>query len=201
MRAALLFAAAFSVLSLGAEARAEGPADELAQSLRDPCWDTFECRQNGRCTTEGDACVAGSQELCAASNACREDGVRCILDADAGRCVSRLGQKVDSATTKKTAPPPGNEPYLPGRGPGNPVQEAGLALTILGGLGLLVGLGAAGLSEVWPEGETKDTLLIVGLSGSIPGAALTIPGVIMIHYRDDGPVTASVGPGRFRITF
>lgn len=189
------FAAALATLVAAGELRADEPA---ATAAGDACSESYECRRNGRCATEGDVCVARSQAACEASTACREDGVRCLLDADVGRCVSRLGRKVDPATTKKVTPPPGNEAYRPA---GNPAREAGFALTLLGSLGLGVGLVSSCLWELAPEGETQDAFMIASLSGTLPGLALTIPGIVLLHQPGHTPVYAAVGPGSLRITF
>jgi len=188
------FAAALATLAAAGELR----ADELvATEAGDACSESYECRRNGRCAAEGEVCVARSQTACEASTACREDGVRCLLDADVGRCVSRLGRKVDPATTEKVAPPPGVAPYQPG----NPTRDAGFGLTVLGSLGLGVGLVSSCLWELSPEGDTQDAFMIASLSGTLGGLAFVVPGVVLLHQPGHTPVYGAVGPGRLRITF
>jgi hypothetical protein len=207
-RSVVVAAACFAAVP--EEALADPPEDEEAASpaseddraghelTDETCAASYECRRHGWCAAEGAKCVAASTQDCTASTTCRESGMRCHFDSVSKKCVSALAR-----------PKPAREPQGVSEWSESPsttfdsryaVREAGVALTVIGGVGMLTGLVAGGLWELSNDPDTQDTLLKVSLGAGIPGAAMTGAGLIMIRVRDD-VVTASVGPGSLRVTY
>ena len=186
----VVVAACFATIS------SEVRADELTDET---CAASYECRRHGWCAAEGPKCVAASTQDCAASTTCRESGLRCHFDSTSKKCVSALARPIPARE------PRGVSEWLDSPSESfdsrRAITEAGAALTVFGGLGLLSGLVASGLWELSNDPETQDTLLIVALGAGLPGAAMTGAGLIMFRVADDMPVTASIGPGSLRMTF
>ncbi|MBW2458797.1 MAG: hypothetical protein JRI68_30135 [Deltaproteobacteria bacterium] len=107
-----------------------------------PCWDTDGCKTEGRCTNQGDKCVAAVPSDCAQSKVCKELD-RCT--SKGGECVAATGDA--TAEPGAAAPPPGY-----GHGSPPPGQPTATRTETHGILGLVIAgpilFGVAWLSTI-----------------------------------------------------
>jgi hypothetical protein len=145
-------------------------APSAAHAEEVTCRESVACTRHGRCVREAGACVARSEADCAASTACREQGLRCELDAQAGRC----GRSPDDSERLSHDLP---------RDP----QSARNAALALGVVSTVLGLSAAVvLPLVWSE-LRGDERLSAAIGLPLGSVTCLVGGIGLIVYGASTP--------------
>lgn len=137
------------------------------------CAETAECKSFGRCSTEGDRCVATTESDCAASTSCRTHGLRCKLDRVAQRCVSTPGAAPPESLVEPGEMP--RDPYAAAQG-----KLISGAILLALSVASILGGGIAFAMSTTSTGQTEETLRDVSWSLLGNGGGMFVTGLPLL---------------------